>query len=168
MRGRRDNPAVILWHAGLALAIVWNVFRDPAIDHRLVVAGALLPDVVDLAAGRPAFAHTLAASAAALAIVMLATRGRRAARRRFLALPIGMFLHLVLDGVWARPALLWWPAFGTGFPPGRLFPPAALAVAAELAGAWAVGWFVWRFRLTDPERRRAFLRSGRLRVAAEP
>lgn len=158
---------MILWHAGLALVIVWNVFRDPAIDHRLVVAGALLPDVVDLAAGRPAIGHTLAASAVALAAVMLSTRGRRRARRRLLALPIGMFLHLVLGGVWARPKVLWWPAFGAAFPDGRLFPPLGLAVAAEVAGAWAIGWFIWRFGLVDAERRRAFLRSGRLWVAPE-
>ena len=154
---------MILWHAGLALAIVWNVFRDPAIDHRLVVVGALLPDVVDVASGRPAHGHTLLAPVVLLAGVMLATAGRRAQRRRWLALPIGMFLHLVLDGVWARPEVLWWPAFGTDFPAGRLLPPLGLALAAELAGAWAVGWFVWRFGLVDPARRRTFLRSGRVR-----
>jgi hypothetical protein len=153
---------VILWHAGLALAIVWNVFRDPALDHRLVVAGALLPDVVDLISGRPAYAHTLLAPVAVLVVVMLATRGHRVVRRRLLALPIGMFLHLVLDGVWTKPGLLWWPFFGTAFPQARLVPPLKLALAEELAGAWALGWFVWRFRLQEPHRRREFLHRGRL------
>jgi hypothetical protein len=153
---------VILWHAGLALAIVWNVFRDPALDHRLVVAGALLPDVVDLAWGRPAYAHTLLAPVAVLVAVMLATRRHRRLRRRLLAVPIGMFLHLVLDGIWLRPGLLWWPLFGPAFPPARLVPPPGLAVAEELAGAWALGWFVWRFRLREPQRRREFLHRGRL------
>jgi membrane-bound metal-dependent hydrolase YbcI (DUF457 family) len=153
---------VILWHAGLALAIVWNVFRDPALDHRLIVAGALLPDVVDLVSGRPAYAHTLLAPVAALVAVMALTRGRRAARRRLLALPIGMFLHLVLDGIWTKPQLLWWPFFGTAFPDGRLVPPLPLALAKELVGAWALGWFVWRFHLWEPQSRGEFLRSGRL------
>jgi hypothetical protein len=163
---------VILWHAGLALVIVWNVFRDSALDHRLVVAGALLPDVVDLLAGRPAYAHTLLAPVAVLVAVMLATRpgghprtsrrGHRVVRRRLLALPIGMFLHLVLDGVWTKPGLLWWPFFGTAFPPASLVPPLPLALAEELAGAWALGWFVWRFRLREPQRRREFLHRGRL------
>jgi hypothetical protein len=153
---------VILWHAGLALAIVWNVFRDPALDHRLVVAGALLPDAVDLVSGRPAYAHTLLASVAVLIAVMLGTRGHRVVRRRLLALPIGMFLHLVLDGIWTRPALLWWPFFGLAIPSGRLVPPLGLALIEELAGAWALGWFVWRFRLREPQRRREFLHRGRL------
>lgn len=156
--------AVILWPAGLALAIVWNVFRDPAIDHRLVVAGALLPDLVDLGAGHPALAHTLAMPVLVLLAVMLLTRGRRRLRRRLLALPIGMFLHLVLAGTWTRPKVFWWPAFGLPFPDGDLLPPVPLLLLEELAGAWAVGWFVYRFRLTDPEARRAFLRSGRLRA----
>jgi membrane-bound metal-dependent hydrolase YbcI (DUF457 family) len=153
---------VILWHAGLALAIVWNVFRDPALDHRLIVAGALLPDAVDLGSGHPAYAHTLLVSVAVLAAVMFGTRGHRVVRRRLLALPIGMFLHLLLDGVWTKPALLWWPFFGAAFPPARLVPPLPLALVEELAGAWALGWFVWRFRLRDPQRRREFLQRGRL------
>ncbi len=153
---------MILWHAGLALAIVWNVFRDPALDHRLVVAGALLPNVVDLAWGRPVYAHTLLAPVVVLVAVMLGTRRRRTVRRRLLAVPIGMFLHLVLDGVWMKPGLLWWPLFGTAFPPARLVPPPGLAVVEELAGAWAVGWFVWRFRLGERQRRREFLQRGRL------
>lgn len=153
---------MILWHAGLTLAIVWNVFRDPAVDYRLVVAGALLPDFVDLAAGRPAHAHTLLASALGLAVVMLATRRRRRARRRLLALPIGMLVHLVLDGIWTQPEVLWWPLLGTAFPEGGLVPSPAVGLAQELVGVWALGWFVWRFRLADAGRRRAFLRSGRL------
>jgi membrane-bound metal-dependent hydrolase YbcI (DUF457 family) len=157
---------MILWYAGMALAIVWNVFRDPAVDHRLVVAGALLPDVVDLVAGHPAHTHTLVAPVAVLTAVMIATRGRRTARRRLLAVPIGMFLHLVLDGTWTRSDVLWWPFLGTTFPDGKLWPPLPLAVAEELAGAAALWWFVRRFRLTDPAPRRAFLRSGRLVVPA--
>jgi hypothetical protein len=153
---------LILWHAGLALAIVWNVFRDPALDHRLVVAGAVLPDAVDAPFGRPAYAHTLAAAVGVLVVVMAVTRGRRPVRRRLLALPIGLLLHLVLDGIWTKPKVLWWPLFGTVFPAGRLVPSLPLALAGELAGAWALAWFVWRFGLADAGRRRDFLRSGRL------
>ena len=162
---------MILWHAGVALAVVWNIFRDRAIDYRLVAVGALLPDIVDAGFGHPAYAHTLAAPALVLAAVMLFTRrpagrggktSRRRPRRRLLALPIAMFLHLVLDGVWARPQLLWWPFFGARFPADGLLPPLRLLLAEEIIGAWALGWFVWRFRLADPERRRAFLRSGHL------
>jgi membrane-bound metal-dependent hydrolase YbcI (DUF457 family) len=153
---------VILWYAGLALVIVWNVFRDPAVDHRMVVAGAVLPDAVDLVFGHPAYAHALAAPVVVLILIMAATRGRRATRRRLLALPIGMFLHLVLDGTWTRSETLWWPFLGATFPEAGLWPPLPLALAEEVAGAAALWWFVRRFRLTDPAIRQAFLRTGRL------
>ena len=37
------------------------------------------------------------------------------ARRRWIGLPIGMMLHLALDGIWARAEVFWWPFFGVGF-----------------------------------------------------
>jgi len=136
---------VLLWFAGMAYLIVWSVFRDPRIDYRLVMAGALLPDVVDGPLGGPRYAHTLVVSVAALVVVMLVTRGpsRRALRRRALAVPIGMFCHLVLDGIWARTAVFWWPFLGDGLH-DRGLPsfdrPVVLLVAMELAGAAALVW----------------------------
>ena len=156
---------MLLWFAGCSLVLVWQVFRDPAIDHRLVVAGALAPDVVDVAFGGPRFLHTLAASVVVLIAVMVGTRGRRGLRRRFLALPIGLFLHLVLDAMWARTEVFWWPAFGRDLP-GRELPslsrPLGLLLLLEAAGAVALVWWWNRFRLSEPERRSRFLRTGRL------
>ncbi len=157
---------MVLWPAGVALGLVWLVFRDPAFDYRLVVVGAVLPEIVDAPLGGARYLHTLAACVLALAGVMLATRHRRRLRRHLLAVPIGMFLHLVLDGVWTKPGLLWWPLFGTAFPPARLVPPPGLALAEELAGSFALGWFVWRFRLREPQPRREFLHRGRLMVGS--
>lgn len=155
---------MLFWFVGVALVLVWLVFHDPAIDHRVLVAGALLPDVVDAPFGGARVAHTVLASAALLAVVMLATRGRRHARRRWLALPIGTFVHLLADGVWSNAKTFWWPFLG-GRLNGRL--PSldhgvAVAVVEELAGLAAVVWFVRRFRLTEPARRTTFLRTGRL------
>ena len=156
---------MLLWFAGLSFVLVWQVFRDTAIDYRLVMAGAVLPDVVDVVAGGARVLHTLAFSVAFLLVVMVATRGRRSARRRLLALPIGTFLHLVLDGMWARTAVFWWPFFGWSFDGARL-PTASrgvtLVVLQEVAGLVALWWSVGRWELTDPERRRTFLRTGRL------
>lgn len=156
---------MLLWFAGCSLVAVWQVFRDPAIDYRLIVAGALLPDAVDVFLGGPRYLHTLAGSVGSLAAVMLATRGRRGPRRRLLALPIGMFLHLVLDGMWARTEVFWWPAFGAALPRGGLpsfSRPAAVVVVEELVGAAALLWWWGRFRLSEPERRRRFFTTGRL------
>src|SRR5207302_4249376 len=82
---------VILWFAGGSLVLVWSIFRDPAVDYRLVVVGAVLPDAVDGVFGGARVLHSLLFSVVLLAAVMLATRQQRAARRRFLAVPIGTF-----------------------------------------------------------------------------
>ena len=132
---------MLFWFAGMAVLLVWQVFRDPAIDYRLVIAGAVLPDVVDGIAGGARVLHTLAAAVVVLVGVMLVTRRRRAVRRRLLAVPIGMFCHLLLDGVWTDGGLFWWPAMGRGFD-GRELPslerPAALVLLMELVGVAAL------------------------------
>lgn len=156
---------MLLWFAGGALLAVWQVFKDPAIDYRLVVAGAVVPDVVDGVLGGARLLHTLAFSVALLCGVMLATRGRRGTRRRLLALPIGTFLHLVLDAMWARTGVFWWPASGVGFEGAglpSLSRPVLLLVVQEMAGAAALAWWWSRFRLGEPERRQYFMRTGRL------
>jgi hypothetical protein len=155
---------VILWPVGVALGLVWLVFRDPAFDYRVVVVGALLPDVVDAPFGGARLAHTLLGSVTVLVVVMLATRGRRHLRRSLLALPIGMFAHLVADGMWARTTTFWWPFFGRSLT-GRL--PAldhglAVLILEELVGAVLVGWCWHRFGLSDRKVRATFLRTGHL------
>lgn len=156
---------MILWFAGLSLVLVWQVFRDPAIDHRLIVAGALLPDAIDLVAGRATVPHSVLFSVTLLLAVMLATRGRRHLRRQLLALPIGTFVHLVLDGAWTSTEVFWWPFLGGDFS-GDGLPsasrPLALTVMMEVAGAVALVWFWRRFGLDEAGRRRRFLRTGRL------
>lgn len=155
---------VVLWFVGAALVLTWVVFHDPAIDHRVLVAGALLPDVVDAPFGGARIAHTVTASAALLVGVMLATRGRRHARRRWLALPIGTFVHLLADGVWSSATTFWWPFLGGALNerlPSIDHGPAVVLVE-EVAGALAIAWFVRRFHLADPQARTTFLRTGRL------
>ena len=156
---------MILWFAGMSFLAVWLVFKDPAIDHRLVMAGALLPEAVDAVAGGPWVAHSLLGSVVLLTAVMLATRGRRLLRRRLLALPIGAFLHLVLDGAWTDTETFWWPVLGADFGGGRL--PSlergiGVTLLLEALGLVVLVWAYRRFRLDEPERRRRFVTSGRL------
>jgi hypothetical protein len=154
---------VLLWFAGLGVAGVWLVFRSPAVDHRLVALGAVLP-VGEVVLGGPKLLHTLLGAVTALVVVMALTRSRLR-RRQLLGLPIGLFLHLVLDGVWSHTELFWWPLFG--FDVGtdqlpELDRGLALTLVMELVGAIALV-VVWRyFGLVDAGRRRRFLRSGRL------
>jgi membrane-bound metal-dependent hydrolase YbcI (DUF457 family) len=155
---------MLLWFAGMSFLAVWIVFRDPAIDYRLVMVGALLPDIIDGPTGGRWFAHTLLFSVMLLAGVMLATRHRRLLRRQLLALPIGTFLHLVLDGMWTDRDRFWWPFFGTDLA-DRPLPSVergAFNVVLELAGAAVLVW-AWRhFRMDRRANRRRFLTSGRL------
>ncbi len=147
------------------MVAMWFVFRDPAIDHRVVLAGSLAPVAVEGPIGRPMVLHTLAGACVALVVVMAATVGRRRARRRWLGLPIGIFLALVAGGAWTSAELFWWPAGGWAFPDvslPELDRPVGVIVALEAMGAAALGWAYWRFGLTDAVRRRRFLRTGRL------
>ena len=159
---------MFLWFAATSVALVWVVFSSPALDTRTVMAGALLP-LLELPLGHPAVVHSLAGAVGALVVVMVATPRRRVLRRRLLGIPIGLFLHLVLDGVWADTRAFWWPLAG-GFSDERL-PELSRGwgnVAFELAGLAAAYW-IWRaFGLADPDRRRSFIRTGRLRAPDEP
>ena len=143
---------------------VWAVFRDPTFDYRPVILGVLLPDLVDAPFGGARVLHSVTGSVALLALVMALTVGNRARRKRWLGLPIGTFLHLILDGAFANTTVFWWPFTGLGFDDARLpvVERGVVNVALELAGL-AVCAFLWhRFRLADPRRRRRFVREGRL------
>lgn len=155
---------MLLWFAGGAFVIVWQVFQSPALDYRVVVVGALLP-LVHAVLGDAGVLDTLLASVALLGIVMVATRGRRLARRRWIGVPIGTMLHLVLDGAWATTRLFWWPLFGAdlaGVTPGVLQRSLAMNLLLEALGVAAL-WWCWRaFGMADAERRRAFWSTGHL------
>ena len=155
---------MVLWFVGMSFLASWLVFRDPALDHRLIVVGALLPDVVDGPTGDAGVAHTLLASAVLLGAVVLATRGRRRLRRTLVALPIGTFLHLFLDGIWSNREVFLWPFAGTdlGDTPLPSLERGLVDVPLELAGAAVLVWAWHRFRLAEPERRRTLLRTGHL------
>ena len=102
---------MLLWFVGTSVATVWIVFRDPTFRFRLVVLGALLPDVIDGVSGLRV-AHSVVAVVVAMGVVMLATYGRRPARKAWLAIVIGLFLHLVFDFAFANTAMFWWPIGG--------------------------------------------------------
>ena len=155
---------MFLWFAGMAVVAFWIVFKDPAIDLRLVIVGALLPDVIDVWTGHRWIAHTVLFSVTLLVVVMLATRGRRRLRRQLLALPIGTFLHLVLDGMWTDRHVFWWPFFGSGFG-DRSIPSLSRGVAdvpLEIIGGFALAWAWRKFRLDEAERRRHLFRTGHI------
>ena len=118
-RLRAAAGPMILWFAGVSFVFVWWVFRSPALDYRLVMLGSILP-VGEVVLGGPRLLHTLLGPVALLVLIMLATQKRRLVRRRWIGIPIGMLMHLVLDGIWARAEVFWWPFLGTDFGAGGL------------------------------------------------
>ena len=157
---------MLLWFVFGAIFGVWNVFQSPGLDFRLIAAGSLLPELIDLPFGAQAYAHTLLAATLVFIATMLATigRGRRLRRRRALGLAIGWFSALVLSAAWAHKDVFWWPAFGLARPDAPLFGAWPVVVVEELLGA-AAAWWTWsRFALSDAKRRRVFLRTGRLTI----
>lgn len=154
---------MFLWFAGLSVVLVWIVFQSPALDYRFVVLGAVAP-VAELALGGPWLLHTLLGAVVVLMGVMLLTRSHRLLRRRLLGLPIGLFMHLVLDGVWADTHVFWWPGFGRAFGSERLpeVSRGLWSVPMELVGGLALAYAWRRFGLADSKRRQVLLRTGRI------
>jgi hypothetical protein len=155
---------MLFWFLGTALVTVWYVFTDPRFDYRLLLVGALLPDLIDVPGGQARWAHSLTVAVGMLAVVMLVTAGRKPIRRLLLGLPIGMMLHLVYDGAFASTEVFWWPFSGSW---GDVEVPSLeralwLNLLMEAAGIAMLVWAYRRFGLADPQRRQQFVRHGTL------
>jgi len=89
---------------GTSVASVWSVFRDPKFAYRWVIVGALVP------------VFSVVTVVGFLVAVMLLTIGKnfskRTVRKNFLALTIGLFMHLVFDGAFLSTKMFWWPLAG--------------------------------------------------------
>jgi hypothetical protein len=171
---------MVFWHLGATLWLFRWIFRDPKVDVRFLLAGALIPDVIDLLLGTVIFAerystgelwsHTLLVPSLYMAVVLVLTRrGRR--RRAYMALGIGWLLHLLLDGMWTDPELFFWPFFGWEMPQGAApFWPLAWERAMSDPWRWileAVGlaymvWLWFAVGLNHREARQGVIRTGRL------
>ncbi len=154
---------MVFWFVGTAVVAVGLIFRDPRFDYRLLIVGSLVPLADGLFGGARAL-HSITVSVALLALLMLATAGRRPIRRTLLGLPIGMFLHLVFDAAWNDTETFWWPFTGLAVD-GAEFPVAARgwwSVGLEIVGVGLCAWLWRRNGLGDRARRRAFARQGHL------
>jgi membrane-bound metal-dependent hydrolase YbcI (DUF457 family) len=168
---------MILWHLGATIAVARYVFRDPRMDLRFLLAGSLLPDLLDKPAALAAWdalqsarlwGHSLLLVSVLMTVVVMATRRGRP-RRRWMALVIGVFLHLVLDAIWTAPESLLWPFLGWAFSPhGAAGAGAYLGDVLgspwywlqEAAGALYLGWLWRRADLGTATTRRRLYREG--------
>lgn len=170
---------MLFWHVGGAVFLFRRVFRDPHVDLRFLVAGALLPNLVDLPVGMVLHAepfrtgrglgHTLLLSVAVMTVGMWVTRSRSKARRRAVAVAVGVMFHLLLDGMWTVPDLLLWPLPGWDFPtgaegewsglPGSLLDQ-PIRLVQEAVGLAYLLWLGRRAGVSGPEGRSRLWRSG--------
>ncbi|MSZ60686.1 MAG: hypothetical protein F2650_04905, partial [Actinobacteria bacterium] len=103
---------MFLWFIGTAIIAVLFVFRDDRFDYRVLALGAVLPDLIDVFTGGAWVFHSVLGSVLSLVLVMVFARRGTAARRMSLAIPIGMFMHLVFDGAFNNTKVFWWPFAG--------------------------------------------------------
>jgi hypothetical protein len=118
----------VMGHIGCTLGIMVIIammvpeLRD-RIDLRFVLAGALLPDIIDKPIGHIIFAssigygrlfgHTL------LFVLILLTMGfflRDRRRDAAICLSFATFLHLIEDRMWELPKVLFYPIYGFDLP----------------------------------------------------
>ena len=97
---RCRHAVMLFWFIGTSVASVWSVFRDPKFAYRWVIVGALVP------------VFSVLTVVGFLVAVMLLTIGKKAVRKNFLALTIGLFMHLVFDGAFLSTKMFWWPLAG--------------------------------------------------------
>jgi inner membrane protein len=170
---------VLLWHLGIAALIVYVTLGRRRIDYRMVLIGALLPDLVDGVLGLVWFeeaagrwiAHSIFAAIGVAIVILLTFSGER--RQSLFGIGVGWLLHLVADGMWLAPLTFLWPAFGTEFSTAPrepyswdLFtePLSHLSTwGGELVGLAILAWFWIAFRLGDHDRLKLFLSDGYLR-----
>ncbi len=155
---------MLLWFAVLAPVLVAEVFRSPMMDLRIVAFGAVLP-LVELVSPVPLYLHTMVCPLLVLTVVMLGTINRRLTRRRLLGIPIGLFVHLVLDGTWRFDQLLLWPAFGFSLD-GVDLPETSInlfvGILLECIALIVALWAVRRYGLRDRANLDRMIRSGQL------
>ena len=136
---------MLFWHTGASIAIARYAFRDERMDLRMLVLGALLPDLIDtpiglffydrLHGGR-LFTHSLLLAVIVMVVVVATTRRGRP-RKMWMPLAIGLLLHALLDAMWLDPETLWWPLLGWGFS------PAGPATVTGYLGSVLGDWRVW-------------------------
>ena len=161
---------MFVWFIAVSVTVVALIFRSPDLDYRLVMLGSVLP-LVEGAFGGRWLLHSVAFNAVLLFGVMVVAHGRRPTQRRWLALPIGTFCHLALDGTWTDTGVFWWPfaglgALGTG--PVSEFERLPGVLLLEGAGLMVGCWAWRRFALSNRSVRRALLTEGRLSETWRP
>ena len=162
----------LLGHLGIGLGLAWllSTRSSVRIDYRLILVGAILPDVIDkplaflLSLEGRLWAHTFLFLFAILALSFVPSwRGLR-------LVGFGVSTHLLLDRIWNQPAVVLYPAYGWTFPAASfdvdfwvqalLHDP--LIQAGEIVGLAVLVGFVWASGIRSWQTLGDFVRHGTL------
>jgi len=176
-----------LGHMAVACGIVWagahaiervrssNGLSPPspariadAIDYRLVMIGALLPDLVDKPIGRVFFrsqfdgnGHLIGHTLLFALVILLPGLYLMARLRdpRVLAIGLADLTHLLVDPINHAPQTFFWPLLGTDFPHVTFLGPRLTVLEESVAAALfaGVGYLLYK-----QNRIEQFMQSGRL------
>lgn len=163
------------------MAFTRYAFRDPNMDLRFLVLGAVIPDLIDAPVGFALwsqvenvrlFAHSLLFAALVMVAVLLLTRRGRP-RKRWMPVAVGILLHLIFDAMWRQPETLWWPFQGWEFTATGYATVGEYLVwlltdpttwLLEAAGLLYLLYLARRSGLGDRSAREAFLKTGRVQA----
>lgn len=164
----------LLGHLGIGLGLAWLLsWKSRArVDYRLVLFGSVLPDLIDKPLGialgleTRIWAHTFLFLFSVLLVSFMPPFGAL----RFVG--FGVATHLLLDEIWIRPDIVWYPAYGWWFPPAafdteRWFETLfhdPVVQAAEVIGAVILIAFALRHRIRSWNAVLEFARHGTLPV----
>ena len=139
----------------------WLTSLASQVDIRLLLIGALLPDIIDKPLGLLFFRDTLSngriISHTLLFLILLTVAGLylqfRHSKIWLLILSFGTLMHLILDQMWQTPKTLLWPLFGFAFEREDIIdwlPNTLQALLTkpevyvpELVGGAIIIWFIW-------------------------
>jgi len=167
----------LLGHLGIGLGIAWlaSTRTNRKIDYRLILLGAILPDLVDKPLGyvlgleSRLWGHTLLFLATVLGLSAIPPV------RALFAVGIGIATHHLLDTMWDQPYVALWPALGAAFPSDgvnlwnilEVLWNDPVVLGAELVGAMLLVAFARAQGIRSWSTLVGFLRNGQAPVATE-
>ena len=167
----------LLGHLGIGLGLAWLLaWKSPSrIDYRLVLLGAILPDLIDKPIGillgleTRIWAHTFLFLFAVLALSFVPVW------RALRFVGFGIATHLLLDRIWDQSYIALYPVDGWAFPPapfnaGSWFDTLLhdpYVQIGEVVGVVVLLTFAWRHRIRSWQAIREFVGHGALPSAAK-
>lgn len=179
---------ILFGHIGFTLAFVFLVFLilKEDVDYRYVIAGSMLPDMIDKPIGHylfkeifsngRIFGHTLLFILALLGLAYILNQKYNYSG--FIFLTLGAVMHQVEDQMWLYTSTTLWPVFGIEFPRitiddygsyilERLFTVPEVYVP-ELIGLVLMIAFVVYYRLYTPSALKSFILDNEMSTRSAP